>query len=222
MFDKIKFANILSNINSIYNTMTEFAEKAKFDRAYISKYINQKLDNPPTPKILNKISKASKGITTYEELMKVCGYINVDDTTLTPIKNSLQKEADFFTIPTFQNNNGELEYISEDIVLPNNIGTSNQFFAYIATDESMAPLFGIGDIAIIQKTDTYEFGKTFLIKLEDSILLIRKIVQIENGIELQSTNPYFPNLKLTTADLSTKKCKILGRMIKAENKSAFE
>lgn len=52
MFNKEKFSSILKEINSTYSSMTEFAQKASFDRTYISKYINMKLDNPPTPKIL--------------------------------------------------------------------------------------------------------------------------------------------------------------------------
>lgn len=75
MFDKNKFSKILKQINETYNSMTEFAQKASFDRTYISKYINLKLDNPPTPKILEKIANSSNGITTYGELMKMCGYI---------------------------------------------------------------------------------------------------------------------------------------------------
>lgn len=74
MFNKIKLANILSNINSNYNTMTEFAKAANFNRTYISKYIHQRLDNPPSPKILQKIADTSKGLTTYNELMQICGY----------------------------------------------------------------------------------------------------------------------------------------------------
>lgn len=75
MFNKSEFSHTLSRINDTYNTMTDFAKKASFDRTYISKYINLKLNNPPTPKILNKIANASNGITTYEELMNICGYL---------------------------------------------------------------------------------------------------------------------------------------------------
>lgn len=89
MFDKIRFANIISNINSTYSTMTEFAKIANFDRTYISKYINQKLDNPPTPKILKKIADASKGVTTYDELMETCGYIDIYQNHLVKILNEL-------------------------------------------------------------------------------------------------------------------------------------
>ena len=77
MFNKDLFSKKLSLINNTYNSMTDFAKKATFDRTYISKYINKKLDNPPTPKILEKIAIASNGITSYEELMQLCGYINL-------------------------------------------------------------------------------------------------------------------------------------------------
>ena len=81
MFNIDKFSNILQRINSEYSSMTEFAKKATLDRSYISKYINKKLVNPPTPKILLGIANASNGITTYDELMKICGYISLDSNT---------------------------------------------------------------------------------------------------------------------------------------------
>ena len=87
MFDKEAFANMLKKINSTYDTMTEFAEKSGVDRAYISKYINMKLDNPPTPKILMKIANHSNGITTYDELMNICGF-TIYSTSLEKTKNA--------------------------------------------------------------------------------------------------------------------------------------
>ena len=77
MFNKDLFSRKLSLINDTYNSMTDFAKNANFDRTYISKYINKKLNNPPTPKILEKIALASNNITSYEELMQICGYINL-------------------------------------------------------------------------------------------------------------------------------------------------
>lgn len=76
MFNQDLFSNILKKINDTYDTMSEFGKNASFDRTYISKYINKKLQNPPSPKILEKIAKASHGITTYRELMQVCGYLD--------------------------------------------------------------------------------------------------------------------------------------------------
>lgn len=78
MFDKKRFANILQKISSTYESISEFAEKSKVNRTYISKYINEKLDAPPSPKVLSKIAHNSNKITNYEELMLTCGYLEKD------------------------------------------------------------------------------------------------------------------------------------------------
>ena len=82
MFDKIKFAQILKNITETYESQREFSKKSAINRTYLSQYMNMKLDNPPTPKILKRIADSSKGITSYDELMTMCGYFeqnNVND-----------------------------------------------------------------------------------------------------------------------------------------------
>ncbi|MFR5508199.1 MAG: helix-turn-helix domain-containing protein [Clostridia bacterium] len=77
MFNKKEFANVLQKISATYSSISEFAEKSEVNRTYLSKYINMKLDNPPTPKILEKIANRSNNIITYAQLMEVCGYIDV-------------------------------------------------------------------------------------------------------------------------------------------------
>lgn len=78
MFNKKLFSEILFKIYKSYNNQREFAEATGVNRAYLSQYINQKLDNPPSPKILERISVSSNGKTTYNELMKICGYIKIN------------------------------------------------------------------------------------------------------------------------------------------------
>lgn len=77
MFNKYKFSKILNNIYKTYNNQREFAEATGVNRAYLSQYINQKLDNPPSPKVLEKIADASKGLIDYIDLMQICGYIDL-------------------------------------------------------------------------------------------------------------------------------------------------
>ena len=91
MFNKENFSKTLKKINSTYSSMTEFAQKASFDRTYISKYINMKLDNPPTPKILEKIANASNGVVTYNELMIMCGYLKDETTNYINLSKELAK-----------------------------------------------------------------------------------------------------------------------------------
>lgn len=79
MFDKNKFAQIIKNIKDTYNSQEEFSKKSGIGRTYLSQYMNMKLDNPPKPTILKKLANASNDITSYDELMQVCGYIYVTE-----------------------------------------------------------------------------------------------------------------------------------------------
>ena len=74
MFDKAKFAQIIKNIKENYSSQEDFSKKSGIGRTYLSQYMNMKLDEPPKPKILKKLSSASKGIISYTELMEICGY----------------------------------------------------------------------------------------------------------------------------------------------------
>lgn len=84
MFEKNKFAQILKNINDTYDSQRDFARKSEINRTYLSQYMNMKLDEPPKPRILEKLASASNGITTYEELMTICGYIKNNDLSILP------------------------------------------------------------------------------------------------------------------------------------------
>lgn len=74
MFDKIKFAQIIKDISDTYTSQRDFAKKSEINRTYLSQYINMKLEEPPKPKLLKKLAKASNNITNYNELMNICGY----------------------------------------------------------------------------------------------------------------------------------------------------
>lgn len=77
MFDQQKFSCILENIISKYGSLREFSNTSGFNRTSVSKYVRKELANPPSPSKLKDISDNSKGVTTYEELMEVCGYLNL-------------------------------------------------------------------------------------------------------------------------------------------------
>lgn len=81
-FDKEKFSNVLSQIYNKYSNQREFSKKANINRTYISKYINKKIQVPPSAKILRRVAKASKGIITYQDLMYICGYLNNNETII--------------------------------------------------------------------------------------------------------------------------------------------
>ena len=95
----------------------------------------------------------------------------------------------------------------------------NNFFAIYANDNSMAPLLDRGDIAIIQKQNTFISGGTYLLKLKNGFPIIRKILQTTSGYELQAMNMWnFP----PQTDLQKNDIEIIGKVIKVENQSAFK
>lgn len=219
MFYKDKFSNILKQIKETYNSQEEFARSSGVGRTYISQYMNGNLDTPPKPKILEKIANSSKGITTYDELMQICGYTNymVDsffDGAIHQSNNKIpivyditfNKETNKFIIDT------DYRCISANFIMED----KKEYFAFKVKDNSMLPLLDVGDLAIIEKTDKYENGQTCLISLENKTILIRKIVDFKDYIELHAALSFSQPLKLTKEEMIEKHFTILGKVIKAE------
>lgn len=219
MFYKEKFSNILTHIKETYNSQEEFSKCSGVGRTYISQYMNCNLNTPPKPKILEKIANASKGITTYDELMQICGYTKYmvdfffDDAVhqtndRIPIVYDIRynNEQNKFVVDTDSN------YISANFTMDE----GKEYFAYKVRDNSMLPLLDIGDLAIIEKTDKYENGQTCLISLENKTILIRKIVDFKEYVELHTAFPFSQPLKLTKEDMINKNFTILGKVVKAQ------
>jgi len=72
-FDKEKVSELVRRaLNG--RTQQSFAQFIGVTPQYINKIIRKKLNNPPTPKLLIKIAKASDGTVSSFELLKVAGY----------------------------------------------------------------------------------------------------------------------------------------------------
>lgn len=223
MFYKEKFAIILSKIKESYNSQEEFSKYSGVGRTYISQYINMKLESPPKPKILEKIANASKGLTNYDELMQICGYTNymVDSFFADAIHQKDNRipivESIFFENNTLQTNTYG-QYMNANFTIDN----TKEYFAYKVNNDDMLPLLGVGDMAIIEKTDSFRNGQTCLFYIDNKDIMIRKIVDFQDYIELHTTFPYIPPIKLTKDEMKERNFTILGRVIKVENQSAFK
>lgn len=313
MFHKEKFGTIINMIvlKHYNNNKAEFARTINYDRTYVSKWINNHLSSPPTPKVLEKIANASKGLTTYDELMEVCGYFkdspsnntahiaqrifdeslyllekyhlldkdlmelekilvernendydvksqldsfashttckDFDDglsikdfatdifkinSNITDILKNYQKADYEYPIPLFNNilidkvglfdrfNSHIIKYINLNIDLEK-ISDLRKYFGLVISDNSMAPLLDIEDIAIVKETyqyKSYDNGGTYLLQVNDSPVIIRKIVDTSNGIELHALNMWnYPVQTVSLVDIN-----IIGKVIRAENNSAFK
>lgn len=102
MFDKKKFKILLEKALGD-RSKTEYANASGVNRTYISKLLNEKLDNPPTPDIIKRLSNVAHNGITYEQLMKAAGYL---DETI-----DLQPPANYPHKITSRDKKQYLEYI---------------------------------------------------------------------------------------------------------------
>lgn len=97
---------------------------------------------------------------------------------------------------------------------------SNNCFEFVVNDDAMFPLLDVGDIALIDGQRKIESGSTYLISI-DGNKTIRKIVynKPENSYDLLGMNTYCKPTNISAADIFS--IEILGKVVKAENTSAF-
>ena len=96
------------------------------------------------------------------------------------------------------------------------------YFEFISEDDAMFPLLDVGDIALIYKQDIIDSNATYLIKL-DNQNTIRKIVLSNDKTyyTLSAMNACYKAVDITKAEIY-QQIKIMGKVIKAENNSAFK
>lgn len=99
--------------------------------------------------------------------------------------------------------------------------TEDSYLQYYAQDDAMAPLLNIGDIAYVNEQKDYSDGNTILFEL-DNKRSIRKVNSKDGYIELRAMNPYYPLIVLKNEEFEKRKFKVIGKVVKIENKSAFK
>lgn len=269
MFNKESFSILIKKIKDTYDSQEEFSKKSGIGRTYLSQYMNQKMDKPPKETILNKLADASNGITTYKELLYICGYLDsseelymnalkkvfetynneLHDAGLTEdkirtiylsftgpnnneLKNmvtGLSKEQQEKLKNIFQKIDEQMSRYKVTIVnivdntfnfLESDLFNSD-IIEYKPIDNSMFPLLDIGDVAYIEKQSNFNSGDTILFELENKEY-IRKATINNKTVEFKAMNPYFPVFNYTKEELKNKGFKLIGRVTKVENKSAFK
>jgi len=103
---------------------------------------------------------------------------------------------------------------------------NNNYFIYVTEDDAMFPLLDIGDKALIHKQTEIDnvdiaIKGTYLIKV-DNKTTIRKIVLSEDKTyySLIAMNTYCKKLDIPVDEFN--QIQILGKVVKAENESAFK
>ena len=99
--------------------------------------------------------------------------------------------------------------------------TDNNYFEFVSEDDAMFPLLDVGDIALVYKQTNIEDGSTLLINMNNHNT-IRKFILSDDKTyyTLLAMNGCYMDMDIKITELN--KIKILGKVIKSENKSAFK
>ena len=75
-YDDEKFSSLLKAAIGSTRTITEFSKNCGVARPYISKFLNRKLDTPPSPDVISKFANNARNGVTEDELSAAAGYID--------------------------------------------------------------------------------------------------------------------------------------------------
>ena len=201
VFQKTKFKQLIETALG-NRSITQYSEDSTVNRTYISKIINESLDNPPSPEILKKLATHSKGRISYKELMVAAGYLrenktNNDLTKVPVIKNIKKHIFNSSNIKKYKVINKQ----DEDLAKP---------FFFKAKDNSMINN-GIrkNSLILIDKQASIK-NKDIIICTIESKQLIRRINITKQKIILTAANPSYEPIKTTKEDIN-----IIGKCISA-------
>lgn len=195
----------------------DLVEKTKLDKTLINKY-------------LAGVMKAKQ-----DKLTILADALDVNEVWLmgydVPMNRELNpkplSELDQTEIPVLGKVKAGYDYLANENVIghvfldfkPSDL---ENYYALQVTGDSMEPLFSDGDIAIVHKQDTFESGNTCIVLVNGDEATVKKVVKMDNGIDLIAMNPYYPVRHFSKNEMNEIPVKIIGKVVEARKRKAFE
>lgn len=222
------FANRLSiamkknNINQI-----ELSEKTK------------KYSKPISQSLINKYLKG-KALARQNNIYILCKILDVDEAWMMGFDVPMERTPDELRgrtiplsklqqvgIPVLGIVKAGYNYLAQEniighLYLDYNPSDPENYYALQVTGDSMEPLFSEGDIAIVHKQDNFESGNTCIILINGDEATVKKVVRIEDGIDLIAMNPYYPVRHFSSEDIKTIPVQIIGKVVEARKRNQFK
>lgn len=101
-FNKETFSKILKSAIGTNRTITEFSNECNVARPYISKFLNCKLDTPPSPETISKMASASRNNISEADLLVAAGYTTYDEHIDSTLENFTESGDIFNTTIHFK------------------------------------------------------------------------------------------------------------------------
>lgn len=139
-FDTARFAYLLNKAKG-NRSINQYAKVSGVSSAHISRLLREKIESPPNPITISKLSSASKDRVSYESLMVAAGYMEEESLNLehTSTNNKDKKSKIKKMTLSFMSSIYHLEADLNWSIL-NNPGSDNyKYIRLLASSESMEP-----------------------------------------------------------------------------------
>lgn len=204
MFEKVLFKQQLEQLMQDCTT-TEFAERTGFNRTYLSKYLNLRLDRPPSPDLLKSIAGPS---VSYETLMVTCGYLpastfSVQNSVRIPILGAVHAGSPALAIENIE---------GYEVVDASEISPSHEYFYLRVQGDSMINArIHHGDLVFVRKQDDVASGDIAVVIIGNESAVLKRVLKKGNIIILQSENNAYEPMVFTSEELEH--IHIIGKVI---------
>lgn len=209
-----------------YRTNNQLSQRAFASRTTLSpSYINtlEKVYNPKTGKPYSVTTDVADEIATamhmsIEELLaKLNG--NQEFT----LNSSVINETN---IPVLGTVKAGYDYLAEENIVGTEkidyVSDQDNYYALRITGDSMEPLFSDGDIAIVHRQDDFESGNTCIVLINGDEATVKKVIKVEDGIDLIAMNPYYPKKHFSNEEMKDIPVKVIGKVVEARKRNQFK
>lgn len=210
---RLEKAMIIRNIKA-----TELSEKANIPKSAISQYLSGLYEAKQ-----KSIFKLATALDVSEAwLMGLDVPMERKKLNTIPISELRKTE-----IPVLGKVKAGYDYLAEEniighVYLDFKPSDPENYYALQIAGDSMEPLFSDGDIAIVHKQDTFDNGNTCIILVNGDEATVKKVIKMDDGIDLIAMNPYYPVRHFTKNEMNEIPVKVIGKVIEARKRKIFE
>ena len=177
-----------------------------------------------TPALLRNLATLYN--VNYLDLYEKAGYIDlIEDEKKSKILTALSSISKI-DIPLLGTVKAGYNYLAEENIIGtesiDNVSDKENYYALQVTGDSMEPLFSDGDIAIVHRQDDFESGNTCIVLINGDEATVKKVLKVEDGIDLIAMNPYYPKKHFSNEEMKDIPVKVIGKVVEARKRNQFK
>lgn len=213
--NRLKKALDYSNMRQV-----DLVEKTGLDKTLVNKYLAGLMKAKQ-----DKLTILADALNVNE--IWLMGYDIPIDRDLNSLNMTPLSELQQVEIPILGKVKAGYDYLADEnkigrLYLDSVPSDPENYFALQVTGDSMEPLFSDGDIAIVHKQDDFDSGNTCIVLINGDEATVKKVVRMDDGIDLIAMNPYYPIRHFSNEDMKEIPVKIIGKVVEARKRNQFK